>query len=55
MDDDVLEAIELISYLCRNISDVPTIYPEDENVSTLRCIKRISSKLVQLKKENNNE
>jgi hypothetical protein len=48
MNDDVREAIELIAYMCKDVSDVPKMYPEDKNESELRAIKKIANKLLCL-------
>ena len=48
MNEDVREAIELIAYMCKDVTDVATKYPEDKNESELRAIKKIVNKLLVL-------
>jgi hypothetical protein len=48
MDDDIKEAIELIAYMCKDVSDVTTKYPEDKNESELRAIQKIANKILGL-------
>ena len=47
MNDEIKEAIELIAWMCKGVSDVPVTYPEDENTTNLRCIKKIANKIIE--------
>ncbi len=51
MNDDIREAIELIIYMCEGVTDLPVTYPEDENTSSLRCIKKIANKILEVTNE----
>ena len=49
MDDETREAVELILHMCKDITDVPAIYPTDTNESNLRSIKKIAEQLLAVK------
>ena len=48
MDDETKEAIELILHLC-DVTDVPVMYPTEKHESNLRAIKKIATKILEVK------
>ena len=48
MDIETKEAIELILYLCKDVTDKPVMYPTSKYESELRSIKKISKKVLEI-------
>ncbi len=48
MNEDTLEALEHIQWLCRSVPSNKTGYPESEHLSTLREVKLVADKLLEV-------
>ena len=44
VDEALIEAMEYIAYLCKDVPDKPRMFPEEPNMSDLITIKDVAKK-----------